>query len=81
MPPPSTEKKDHPRSEFLSGMATREKGVQLAMLIPTGVFLGWIVGAGLDHWLHTQWIGVAGAIFGAVAGFVQMVRLAMRMMK
>jgi F0F1-type ATP synthase assembly protein I len=80
MPTPQKEK-PAPRSEFLSGMATREKGVQLAMLIPTGVFLGWIVGAALDHWLHTQWIGVAGAIFGAVAGFVQMVRLAMRMMK
>jgi F0F1-type ATP synthase assembly protein I len=37
--------------------------------------IGWAIGLALDHWLHQHWMNVAGLIFGAIAGFVQTIRI------
>jgi F0F1-type ATP synthase assembly protein I len=49
---------------------------ELGFIIPAAVFLGFILGKLLDYWLHTKWIYIAGVIFGAVLGFVEMIRMA-----
>jgi hypothetical protein len=49
---------------------------ELGFIIPAAVFLGFILGKLLDYWLHTNWIYIAGVIFGAVLGFVEMIRMA-----
>jgi F0F1-type ATP synthase assembly protein I len=54
-----------------------EKYIQLGISLPAGTFIGWAIGAALDHWLHTTWIYIAGLILGIVAGFVQLIRIAM----
>jgi ATP synthase protein I len=54
---------------------------EIGFIIPAAIVVGYIVGALADHWLHTTWLSVAGLIFGAIAGFVQMVRLAMSSLK
>jgi ATP synthase protein I len=54
-----------------------EKLLQIAFLLPSAGFIGWLAGYGLDHWLHQTWIATAGAIFGIVAGLVSAVRMAM----
>lgn len=77
----TTTEKSSQRKAFLSSLATREKGVQLTLLIPAGLLVGWLVGTCLDHWLHTHWITIASVIAGAVAGFAQMIRVALRMMR
>lgn len=51
---------------------------EIGFIIPAAVFLGYILGWLLDRWLGTRWIHIAGVIFGAVVGFVQMIRSAMR---
>jgi F0F1-type ATP synthase assembly protein I len=38
--------------------------------------LGFAVGKLLDYWLHTRWLFIAGVIFGAVVGFIEMIRMA-----
>jgi len=43
-------------------------------MLPAATFVGWIIGALLDRWLHTTWLYLAGLIFGIVAGFVQLIR-------
>lgn len=48
----------------------------MGFVIPAAVFLGYIIGRFLDHRLHTNWLYIAGILFGAVAGFVQMIRMA-----
>lgn len=53
-----------------------EKLTQIAMMLPSAGFIGWLAGYGLDRWLHQTWIGVAGAVFGIVAGLVAAVRIA-----
>jgi F0F1-type ATP synthase assembly protein I len=49
---------------------------EIGFIIPAAVLLGLILGKLLDYWLHTKWLFVAGLIFGAVAGFVEMIRKA-----
>ena len=60
------------------GMGTllrAEKLTQIAFILPVAVFVGWLLGALLDRWLHQHWIYLVGIILGAVAGFVQIFRL------
>ena len=47
---------------------------ELAFILPAATVAGWLLGALLDHWLHTTWIYLAGLILGIAAGFVQLIR-------
>jgi F0F1-type ATP synthase assembly protein I len=49
---------------------------EIGFIIPAAVIVGFFLGKLLDYWLHTHWIYLAGLIFGAVVGFVQMIRMA-----
>ncbi len=48
---------------------------QIAFLFPAATVAGWLIGLGLDHWLHTDWLYLLGLIFGIIAGFVELIRL------
>ena len=48
---------------------------QLAFIFPAATVVGWLIGAGLDHWLHTTWLYLVGLILGIIAGFVELLRL------
>ena len=50
---------------------------QLAFILPAATIAGWLIGAGLDRWLHTSWLYLVGLILGIVAGFVELIRTAM----
>jgi F0F1-type ATP synthase assembly protein I len=56
----------------LSTIVRAEAMLQIALLFPASTFIGWLIGVGLDHWLHQHWIYIAGLLFGAAAGFVQL---------
>jgi F0F1-type ATP synthase assembly protein I len=60
----------------LSGLVEAEKLMQIALLLPSSVGIGWLIGAGLDSWLHQSWIGIAGIVFGGISGLVYVVRMA-----
>jgi F0F1-type ATP synthase assembly protein I len=61
---------------MMSAWVQAEKLMQIAMMLPCAGFIGWLAGYGLDRWLHQTWIGMAGAVFGIVAGLVGAVRMA-----
>jgi F0F1-type ATP synthase assembly protein I len=61
---------------MMSAWVQAEKMMQIAMMLPCAGFIGWLAGYGLDRWLHQTWIGMAGAVFGIVAGLVGAVRMA-----
>jgi uncharacterized membrane protein YfcA len=64
--------------KYPSGLATlveAEKLMQIAILLPSSAFIGWLIGAWLDSRLHQDWIAVAGIIFGGFSGLVYVVRL------
>jgi F0F1-type ATP synthase assembly protein I len=54
---------------------------EIGFIIPAAILVGWLIGAFLDRRIHTTWIKPAGIIFGAVVGFVQMIRIALRSTK
>ena len=49
---------------------------QLAIVFPAATFIGWLIGVGLDRWLHTTWLYIVGLILGIIAGFVELIRTA-----
>jgi len=50
---------------------------EIGFLIPAAVLVGYLLGLLADHLLHTHWIYLFGIIFGAVSGFVSMIRRAL----
>ena len=58
-----------------------ESLIQIGLLLPAAVVIGWAIGLALDHWLHQHWINIAGLILGAVAGFVQIFRVVLSQSK
>ena len=48
--------------------------LSLAFLLPAAVFIGYVMGAALDHWLGTTYLYLVFLILGIVAGFVELIR-------
>jgi F0F1-type ATP synthase assembly protein I len=51
---------------------------QVALTLPAALVVGWLIGAGLDRWLHTTWLYLAGILLGIAAGFVELIRTVIR---
>jgi F0F1-type ATP synthase assembly protein I len=60
-----------------SAWVTVARYSEIGFIIPASVFAGYILGLLADRFLHTHWIYLLGIIFGAVTGFVQMIRRAL----
>lgn len=70
-------REQQPRKDS-GGIATlvqAEKLMQIAILLPSSAFVGWLLGSWADRALHQEWISLAGIAFGGVAGLVYVVRL------
>ena len=64
-----------------SAWVTVARYSEIGFMIPASVIVGYLLGLGADHLLHTHWIYLFGIIFGAVAGFVSMIRRALESSK
>ena len=62
----------------LKDLVTAESMVQLALALPAGCVIGWLVGSWLDARFHASWIGITGILIGALGGFIQIFRVASR---
>ena len=51
---------------------------QLALMLPAGTVVGWLLGSALDRWLHTTWISVVGLLLGIAAGMIELIRTVLR---
>jgi F0F1-type ATP synthase assembly protein I len=56
-------------------LVTLARYSEIAFIFPAATVVGWLVGVGLDHWLHTTWLYIVGLILGIIAGFVQLIRM------
>jgi ATP synthase protein I len=63
------------KDKTIHSLVRVESLIQLGLLLPASVVIGWAIGLALDRWLNQHWINVAGLIFGAIAGFVQTIRI------
>ena len=51
---------------------------EIGFMIPAAVIVGYLLGLLADYLLHTHWMYLFGIVFGAVAGFVSMIRRALQ---
>ena len=65
----------------LGQLVKAESFIQLAIALPAGCVIGWLVGEALDKHFHTHWIGVVGILVGAAGGFIQIFTMASRYLK
>ncbi len=47
---------------------------QLAFMLPAGTVAGYLLGALLDHWLHTTWINIVGLSLGTAGALFELIR-------
>jgi ATP synthase protein I len=64
-------------SSGVDTLVQAEKLMQIAILLPSAAFIGWLAGAWLDSRLHQSWMGLAGIVFGGISGLVYVIRLVM----
>lgn len=74
----SSQGKPPARSPLTDGIARAERLIEIAFIMPAALAVGWLGGAGLDKLLHQHWIYIAGIILGFVAGFIEVLRSAVR---
>ncbi len=65
----------------LGDLVKAESMIQLAIALPAGCVIGWLIGAWLDKHFQQSWIGIVGIVLGAVAGFMQIFTTASRYLK
>ena len=65
----------------LGDLVKAESMIQLAIALPAGCVIGWLIGAWLDKHFHQNWIGVVGIVVGAIGGFLQIFLTASRYLK
>ena len=65
----------------LGDLVKAESMIQLAIALPAGCVIGWLIGSWLDQHFHQSWISIAGIVLGAVAGFMQMFVTASRYLR
>ena len=72
---------ENKKGKALGELVKAESMIQLAIALPAGCVIGWLIGAWLDKHFHQNWIGVVGIMLGAVAGFMQIFVTASRYLK
>lgn len=74
---PIPERKSNSKSGAgLQSLVQAEKLLQIAIILPSAMFIGWLAGAFADMKLHQSWLTIVGVILGCVAGLYSVVRLA-----
>jgi F0F1-type ATP synthase assembly protein I len=72
---------DGEKKSAFSDLVKAESMIQLAIALPAGCVIGWLLGAWLDKHFHQNWIGIAGIVLGAIGGFLQIFTTASRYLK
>jgi F0F1-type ATP synthase assembly protein I len=72
---PNPDLKPVRRSGAVDGIVRAERLLQIAFILPASVLVGWLIGAGLDKWLHRTWLYLPCLAVGAIAGFIEIFRL------
>jgi len=65
------------QSTALSSLAQAESLMQIALLLPCAMLIGWGAGWWVDDHFHSHWATLAGLVLGLVAGMVSVVRMAL----
>ena len=72
---------DSDQHSFQSLLAKGLRYTEIAFYIPAAIVVGYLIGLGMQHWLHRDWLVIVGVLLGVAAGFVQMIRRALQLSK
>lgn len=75
---PRRENESQPEQPGKTNWVQMSNYAELAIVFPAATVIGWLIGVGLDKWLHTTWLYIVGLLLGIAAGFVQLIRTAMK---
>lgn len=76
--PPSAPPEDREPNQKKNPWVQVGRYSQLALMLPAGIVVGWLLGSALDRWLHTTWISVVGLLLGIAAGMIELIRTVLR---
>ena len=76
--PPSTPPENRDSNQNKNPWVQVGRYSQLALMLPAGTVVGWLLGSALDRWLHTTWISVVGLLLGIAAGMIELIRTVLR---
>ena len=83
--PPNDRPSDGPRNSQRAKpdhfLASAARYVGVATTLPGAILAGYLIGNGLDTWLHTTYLKIVFLILGIVAGFLELIRQLLRDMK
>jgi F0F1-type ATP synthase assembly protein I len=57
-----------------------ETAMQIALVLPSAVVVGWLLGTWADKSFHQTWFSIAGIVLGCVSGLAYVIRVALAMM-
>jgi F0F1-type ATP synthase assembly protein I len=72
---------DGKKGGALGELVKAESMIQLAIALPAGCVIGWLIGTWLDRHFHQNWMGIVGIIMGAAGGFIQIFLTASRYLR
>jgi len=64
-------------SSGLQSLVQAERLMQIAIVLPCALLIGWGAGWWVDNRFHTHWASIAGLLLGIAAGMVSAVRMAL----
>jgi len=76
-----TQSKKNTGGGGLGDLVKAESMIQLAIALPAGCLIGWLLGSWLDRHFHQSWMGITGIVLGAVGGFIQIFTTASKYLK
>jgi F0F1-type ATP synthase assembly protein I len=76
--PPSTSPENRDPNQKKNPWVQVGRYSQLALMLPAGTVVGWLLGSALDRWLHATWISVVGLLLGIAAGMIELIRTVLR---
>jgi F0F1-type ATP synthase assembly protein I len=76
--PPATRPEDRNPDQKKNPWVQVGRYSELALMLPAGTVVGWLVGSELDRWLHTSWISIVGLFLGIGAGMTELIRTVLR---
>jgi len=69
---------DRNSNKLQDAAVTAARYSEVAFILPAAIFVGWLLGKYGDYLFHKHWLIVTGVIIGAIAGFVQLIRMVVR---
>ncbi len=65
----------------LGDLVKAETMIQLALALPIGCVVGWLLGGLVDHHFGTKYGAIIGILIGAAGGFIKIFQTAQKFMK